>query len=370
MKRLRVMLAEALRFAGTRTFALGLLSVMTAMSVMTISKLAGTVYIVDGNNTMVAFTARNSPSDILEVQGVSASEDDDVTVKAEDNSFYSEIKVERAFDVHLTADGTTRTFRKTDGTVYALLQEAGIEMDGDDLTSLPLDKNLEDGDHIVFNRVEIRSVTENEAIPHGNVDKGTSLLSKGRKRVLSAGKAGEQVLLYQEYVVDGELSDRQLVSTDVIRQPVDQVTLVGDGSEISELDFSDAHPLDASGIPTNYLYVLRGQSATGYSGRSGTYGASGMRCFAGTVAVRSSQFPYGTKFYIATPDRRFVYGYAVANDTGTGLVNDLIDVDLFYPTYEESVLNSRRTVDIYVLEIPGQSQRYPRASVPSSLNFK
>ena len=29
---------------------------------------------------------------------------------------------------------------------------------------------------------------------------------------------------------------------------------------------------------------------------------------------------------------------------------NVVDVDLFYETYEESVLNGRRIVDIYVLE--------------------
>ena len=44
-----------------------------------------------------------------------------------------------------------------------------------------------------------------------------------------------------------------------------------------------------------------------------------------------------------------MYGYAVAADTGIGLLNDVIDVDLFDETYTESCLNGRRTVDIYVL---------------------
>ena len=38
--------------------------------------------------------------------------------------------------------------------------------------------------------------------------------------------------------------------------------------------------------------------------------------------------------------------------TGSGLVDGLIDVDLFYDTYEESKLNSVRWVDIYILDYP------------------
>ena len=62
-----------------------------------------------------------------------------------------------------------------------------------------------------------------------------------------------------------------------------------------------------------------------------------------------TEIPYGSKLYITSSDGSFVYGYAIAADTGTGLLNDVIDVDLFYETYTESCLNGRRTVDIYVL---------------------
>ncbi len=130
---------------------------------------------------------------------------------------------------------------------------------------------------------------------------------------------------------------------------------------ISNLDWSDDFPLDENGIPVTYKAVLREQKATGYASLRGrqTWGAGSRTCqaktgvyycTAGTVAVRANEIPYGTKLYIRTPGGGFIYGYAVANDTGTGLVEGIIDVDLFYDTYEQSVLNSVRWVDIYILE--------------------
>lgn len=127
---------------------------------------------------------------------------------------------------------------------------------------------------------------------------------------------------------------------------------------ISNLDWSDEFPLDENGIPMEYKYVLKEQRATGYWRSGNVYGAGSRACqaktgvyycTAGTVAVRSDQIPYGTKLYIRTPGGGFIYGYAVANDTGSALVEGIIDVDLFYDTYQESKLNSVRWVDIYVL---------------------
>ncbi|MBR6743854.1 MAG: 3D domain-containing protein, partial [Clostridia bacterium] len=79
-------------------------------------------------------------------------------------------------------------------------------------------------------------------------------------------------------------------------------------------------------------------------------GASGQKLYAGSVAVNPNKIPYGTKMYITTPDNSFVFGYAIAADTGTGLMANIIDVDLFYDTYEESCWNGLRSVNIYILE--------------------
>ena len=128
---------------------------------------------------------------------------------------------------------------------------------------------------------------------------------------------------------------------------------------ISNLDWSDEYPLDENGIPITYKAVLREQKATGYWRAGNAWGAGShisqyktgvYNCTAGTVAVRPEEIPYGSKLYIRSSSGSFSYGYAVANDTGSGLVDGLIDVDLFYDTYEESKLNSVRWVDIYILE--------------------
>ena len=54
--------------------------------------------------------------------------------------------------------------------------------------------------------------------------------------------------------------------------------------------------------------------------------------------------------YIRSADGSFIYGYAIANDTGTGMMQGVVDVDLFYESFLESQLNGRRIVDIYILD--------------------
>ena len=60
--------------------------------------------------------------------------------------------------------------------------------------------------------------------------------------------------------------------------------------------------------------------------------------------------PYGSKLYIKSSDGSFVYGYAVAADTGIALMDGRVTVDLYFDTYLESCLFGAKTMDIYVLE--------------------
>ncbi len=60
--------------------------------------------------------------------------------------------------------------------------------------------------------------------------------------------------------------------------------------------------------------------------------------------------PYGTHLYITSADGKHVYGYAIAADTGTALRDGIIDVDLFFNTYEGSCRWGKKKVNIYVLD--------------------
>ena len=54
----------------------------------------------------------------------------------------------------------------------------------------------------------------------------------------------------------------------------------------------------------------------------------------------------------AVEELPFDEAVALAADTGTALMDGIIDVDLFFNTYLESCLFGKRIVNIYVLETP------------------
>ena len=106
-------------------------------------------------------------------------------------------------------------------------------------------------------------------------------------------------------------------------------------------------PEVVNGVPSTYSRVLTGR-ATAYSG-SGR-GASGLGLYEGTVAVDPNVIPYGTKLYITSTDGKFVYGYAIATDTGTALREGHALVDLYFNSYSDAVTAAVHQVNVYIIE--------------------
>ena len=86
--------------------------------------------------------------------------------------------------------------------------------------------------------------------------------------------------------------------------------------------------------------------ATAYSGGGKT--AMGTAAGEGTVAVDPDVIPLGSRLYITAEDgSSWVYGYAVAEDTGGSIQGER--VDLFFWSESDCRAFGRRTAKVYVL---------------------
>ncbi|MBR6564176.1 MAG: 3D domain-containing protein, partial [Clostridia bacterium] len=59
--------------------------------------------------------------------------------------------------------------------------------------------------------------------------------------------------------------------------------------------------------------------------------------------------PYGTEMFIKTTDGKYIYGYAVAADTGGFIKRHPTGIDLFFDTEKECINFGVRTAEIYIL---------------------
>lgn len=258
------------------------------------------------------------------------------------------------YNVKVSADGETRSV-KTTGTVADAIRDAGIYVDDDDLINIGLSEPLTFSTDIVISRVEIVEEVVLETIDYVTEYKEDDNYVIGYSKVLVNGEEGELEKIVQHTYVDGKLTDSSVVSTEVTEEPVDKVIVMGtaevnpiEAMSISQLTVPDYLTLDENGVPTSYSNVLTGKSCA-YSASPTAKTASGRQVKVGYVAVDPSIIPYGTELYIVSTDGKYVYGYAVAADTGTALLDGRILVDLFMESYDASCDWGAKQVNIYVL---------------------
>lgn len=341
--------------ARSRLCAVFLFSALFCSVLYTLSMKTNAVYIQDGQEVRFAVTLRDHPAAILEDEGIVTLPADQVSFTGFEGVEIARIDIDRAFDVSVEADGQVQQLQMTGGDVADALEEAGVTLEDQDLVTPQPQTPLEQGTNIQVQRVETKTVEVAEEIPFETVEKATPLLAPGTVRVTRQGAPGERVCTYEETWVDGALQSREKTGEEVTLQPVAQTAMVGADVPVSSTPVAT----DAWGQPLEYQWVMTGAVATAYSAPPGAWTASGLMAVEGTVAVDPEVIPYGSRLYIVSSDGSFVYGYAVAADTGTAIMDGIIDVDLFFNTYLESCLFGKRIVNIYVLETPAQEDAAP-----------
>lgn len=338
-------------YLRSRAFAVSVLAVVLSCSIYYMTVTTNAISIRDGNEQPdYIFTNKTEARDILAEQGIETLPTDKIDFMGVSGQ-YGEISITRSFPVTIQADGKMGSYFVLGGTVAEAIQSAGIPLGDDDIVNLDLDAEVKKDDNIVINRVEYKTYSKTETVEYKVIDKLSPLIRKGRSKLLSEGSNGKKELLVEEKYIDGKLKETNIIEEYTIVEAVDQVMLRGAKVAASPMTAFAGYELDENGVPKNYKKVLSNQVATAYSAaKKGMWGSSGLPAVTGYVAVDPTVIPYGTKLYIATPDNSFVYGYCIAGDTGTGLVEGVIDVDLMFDSYRESCLFGKKKVNIYILE--------------------
>ena len=303
-------------------------------------------YVTDSTGArQVLLTSETDPARVMDLSGIQSEEGDHVYYTAYSGNLAS-LTIERAFNVSIQADGQEYPVKMVYGTVADALERAGITLEGDDYTEPALDQLVFAGSSITVHRVDYQDRVETQAIPYDTSYVYTSLYFRNTSRstVVQNGSEGQQTVTTRERWVDGELENSVVVDVTTTVEPTSHIIKTyGEGAPVSSLTGPDG----TTNAPSSYSRVLTGK-ATGYYSRTGK-GSSGLGLGYGTVAVDPDVIPYGTLLYITSTDGRFVYGYAIATDTGIAVQKGQILVDLFYETYAESVLNGAIQVNVYIV---------------------
>jgi uncharacterized protein YabE (DUF348 family) len=130
-------------------------------------------------------------------------------------------------NVTVTVDGGPRTVATLGATVADALQQLEVTLGAQDRVTPAPETPLTEGLAVTVNRVEKKTVTENQPVAFAVTKQDDSTLAKGSTKTTTPGAAGEQSVTFDEVWVDGKLESRTQTGAQVTKNPVGQVVAVG-----------------------------------------------------------------------------------------------------------------------------------------------
>lgn len=306
----------------------------------------------DGATVLVECAYDETVKDVMEKSGIDLDAQD-VIEPSQDTpcTEIESVKVYRGYPVYVYADGKTEELYAYKQTAEELLNRLGISLSEDDFIDCEPDAVIEEGQTVTVTRVRYETVETYETVPYSTITQKSNLVSMYRSEVTQRGENGTRTNTSLVKYVNGERVSETPVSSEITKEPVSEIVSAGAALTVpySKKD-SDSLILE-NGLPVNYETVLTGKSVA-YTAPLGSGTASGRKLEIGTVAIDPSIIPYGSELYIVSTDGSYVYGYAIAADTGNLTPNGVL-VDLFMGNSEDyfdvSLAYGAKQVNIYVL---------------------
>lgn len=310
-----------------------------------------TYVITDGSRTFTYSTFATDPGQVLNEAGLELDENDTYTTHVDDGT--SAITVQRSQSITIEHYGEAVTVSSFGETVSELLTRLNIVLEDTDVLSVSENVATYDGMTFRIDRVLKLDQTYTSPIPYETTYCYDSSLPTGTQAVLTPGVSGEMLCTATVTYVNGTETARTVHSEVVSAAPVTEVVAVGTAS------VDAVNPSEMPIIGEDYIILPTGEvltytdtmtvGATAYYcepwERGITY--SGTQARVGEIAVDPSVIPLGTRMFIISNDGAYVYGIAIAEDTG--YLIDGTRVDLYFNTYEECVEFGYRQCTVYFL---------------------
>ena len=352
------------RAAGPRIVAVAATAGSLGLVCTALAATVNTVTVADSAGAQrTVMAAVTEPEVLLDLAGMELESNDSTRLhEVEDGTLL--LSLQRAFPVSVAADGEYYEAEISDGTVADVLARAGVTLGPDDYTTPSLDSPVTEGmGRVRVHRVTYTENTARETVPYETeyLDETTESTGKYSHEVLvQAGQDGLVDVTYRQKYVDGGYSSTEVVDTQVVTEMIPEIYRKYNSDAVSPLQAPEGITVE-NNVPSSYskMYSMK---ATGYYSARGR-GASGLGLYYGTFACDPTLIPYGTKVYITSTDGKFVYGWAIATDTGAFVQSNRMQVDLFYETYAESVANGVKYVNVRSLRISENKTSLARVSV-------
>lgn len=327
---------------------LGILTICSSITIGTYMLSAKDVTITIDDEIREVTTYSKTVKDLLEEEKIALSEDDYINVPLDtklENNMNIIIKIAKSYT--LTVGKDKLQVKSIYDTVEDILKENNVELGERDYTKPALHETVEPGDEIQVVKVEEVLDEVEEAIPYQKLVKQNDNMDIGQEKVTQKGQDGLKIIKIRKIYENGELVSEAVVGEEVVKEPVPQIIERGTKrvlvSSRGKFRYKKVLTMIATAYDLSY-------ESTGKRPGDKYYGitASGTKVRPGVVAVDPRVIPLGTKLYVQSLDGSKDYGLCVAEDTGSAIKGNRID--LFFNSREEVMRFGRRKVKVYILE--------------------
>lgn len=302
----------------------------------------------DGQEIQVS-TLASTVGDVLQSQNIEVGDYDKIIPKMNEKiEDGMEITVYRAFKVRIIDGKEGKDVFTVQDNVKDLISSLNIKLKEEDKIEPKLEDHIGEGQVVKIIRVTRELAVETQEVPFQTVFKNNNSMEKGKTNKTQEGKKGLKEIKFEILLENGVEVDREVIEETVIKSAVNEViekgTLVLVAASRGDIArYSKVLAMTAT------AYDLSFQS-TGRRPGDKYYGitASGTKIRPGVVAVDPSVIPLGTKLYVESTDGTPDYGYASAEDKGSAIKGNKID--LYLETAQEVRKFGRRTVNVYILK--------------------
>lgn len=307
------------------------------------------VVIIDEDKTITISTFENKIPKILKLADINLRTEDRIEPNLDEAiGEDGKIVIQRAKPITLVEGEKQTILYSTESKVSAVLESAGITLGKDDQVYPRLNDAVARDRLIEIVRVKVTYETVSEKIPYNTVYKMTDSKPPGEREILSVGKDGTLECQFKIVYENNAEVSRQMVTDTVVLAPETEIIEEG----------LDKLYVTSRGMPFRYREVLI-LRATAYDlsyescgknpGDPG-YGItrSGTKARAGAVAVDPRVIALGSKLYVESLDGTYDYGFASAEDTGSAIKGNRID--LFISNRAQALRYGVHSVRVYVLD--------------------
>ncbi len=309
------------------------------------------VTIIDEDREVVVSTVRTSMASVLKAADI-VLEDSDLVIPELGTKLTDgmEIQIVRADKHEIFVDGQTQSIKTTALYVGDIIAEAGIELGDNDIVRPGKQVKVSGPSSIEITRVTESVQSDTVDMPYGTIIEVSDDLEAGASKLVQEGVDGQKQVKYRIIFEDGVEIRRELIEETVLKEPVPEKFVRG----------KENLYVTSRGRPLRYqkVYIMRATAydlsfeSCGKYPDHPEYGItfSGTRARPGVVAVDPRVVKLGSKLYIESMDRTPDYGFAKAEDTGSAIKGNR--VDLFIENRSQALRYGVRTVKVYVLEEP------------------